>query len=150
MHKIVVTPFKGNLSDLIQIKLKSIESCAGVYSSAQIQSWLDYTKRPDHEKTISNDIIFGAYIDDILVGFLSYSLEKEHVKLNSLFIKPQHQGLGVARILFDRFQKATNGKPINIRSTLNAVDFYQKNGFEISGDDVSKAGFPIKLMRRTV
>jgi len=80
---------------------------------------------------------FAAFVEDQLVGFLSYAVEGDALKIVMLNVLPEHQGQGVAK----EFLKAAEAEAQSRRlsrlvvatsnDNLPAWDFYQRLGFVI-------------------
>ncbi|WP_035653124.1 GNAT family N-acetyltransferase [Flavobacterium sp. ASV13] len=106
------------------------------YSDEQIQKW-------DKNLTISQDYIrnnntFKLIENDFIIGYYSYVFENEKiVKLDNLFILPEHIGKGFGRYLLLDFlnkMKAEKIERIILDSEPNAESFYSKMGFVKIGE----------------
>lgn len=82
-----------------------------------------------------------------LVGFLAMR-DKSH--LFHLFVATTHQGLGLATILWRQAYLSLGGEgypgPITVNSTLGAVGFYQKLGFQCIGSVIRAGGIAFQPM----
>lgn len=106
------------------------------YSAEQIQKW-------DKNLTISQDYIrnnntFKLTENDLILGYYSYLFENEKtVKLDNLFILPEHIGKGFGKqLLLDFLNKMKEEKieRIILDSEPNAESFYSKMGFVKIGE----------------
>ncbi|PWB19384.1 GNAT family N-acetyltransferase [Flavobacterium sp. HTF] len=106
------------------------------YSAAQIQKW-------DKNLTISQDYIrdnntFKLVDNDLIIGYYSYVFENEKVvKLDNLFILPEHIGRGFGKYLLLDFlnrMKEEKTEKIILDSEPNAEEFYAKMGFVKIGE----------------
>ncbi|WP_426483648.1 GNAT family N-acetyltransferase [Flavobacterium sp. 2] len=106
------------------------------YSAGQIQKW-------DKNLTISQDYIrnnntFKLIENDLIIGYYSYVFENEKiVKLDNLFILPEHIGKGFGKyLLLDFLNKMKEEKieRIILDSEPNAESFYSKMGFVKIGE----------------
>lgn len=106
------------------------------YSAEQIQKW-------DKNLTISQDYIrnnatFKLIDNDLIIGYYSYVSENEKtVKLDNLFILPEHIGKGFGKQLLLDFlnrMKEQKTEKIILDSEPNAESFYSKMGFVKIGE----------------
>lgn len=106
------------------------------YSEEQIQKW-------DKNLTISQDYIrnnntFKLTENDLILGYYSYLFENEKtVKLDNLFILPEHIGKGFGKqLLLDFLNRMKEEKieKIILDSEPNAESFYSKMGFVKIGE----------------
>lgn len=106
------------------------------YSAEQIQKW-------DKNLTISQDYIrnnntFKLTENDLILGYYSYLFENEKtVKLDNLFILPEHIGKGFGKqLLLDFLNRMKEEKieKIILDSEPNAESFYSKMGFVKIGE----------------
>jgi putative acetyltransferase len=80
------------------------------------------------KKIIEDQSVIVSQIGEEVVGFCAY---KDNW-LNHLYIIPKHQHRGIGKSLLDQ-AKADNNK-LNLwvfQRNTNAIDFYEKNGFEL-------------------
>ena len=106
------------------------------YSAEQIQKW-------DKNLTISQDYIrdnstFKLVDNNVIIGYYSYVFENEKVvKLDNLFILPEHIGRGFGKYLLLDFlnrMKEEKTEKITLDSEPNAEEFYAKMGFVKIGE----------------
>jgi len=106
------------------------------YSAEQIQKW-------DKNLTISQDYIrknstFKLIEKDLIIGYYSYIFENEKVvKLDNLFILPEHIGRGFGKYLLLDFLNRIEEigiEKITLDSEPNAEEFYAKMGFVKIGE----------------
>ncbi|MEJ2765352.1 GNAT family N-acetyltransferase [Photobacterium sp. MCCC 1A19761] len=89
-----------------------------------------------------------AVMDGEVVGFGAL---RDGNYLTHLFISKQVQGSGLGKQLLGRLLHATNAREITLRSSVNAVGFYQAYGFERTGEESQFHGIrfvPMRLMRQ--
>ncbi len=67
-----------------------------------------------------------------LVGFAAL---RDNNYVMYLFVDKSTQGTGVGSQLLHFLLNTTDAKEINLRSSINAVGFYIRNGFKPSGDE---------------
>lgn len=106
------------------------------YSDEQIQKW-------DKNLTISQEYIrehgvFKLVENDLVIGYYSYVFEDEKiVKLDNLFILPEHIGKGFGKYLVLDFlnqMKELGIEKVTLESEPNAESFYSKMGFVKIGE----------------
>lgn len=106
------------------------------YSAEQIQKW-------DKNLTISREYIrehsvFKLVENDLIIGYYSYVYEDEKVvKLDNLFILPEHIGKGFGKYLVLDFlnqMKELGIEKVTLESEPNAESFYSKMGFVKIGE----------------
>jgi len=109
------------------------------YSEEQIETWAELlTITKAYIETLP---VYKLVIDDVIVGYYSFYNKEEHiVKLDNLFILPQHIGKGYGRILMADFLlrlKGTGAKKAILDSEPKAEMFYRKMGFVKTGKNES-------------
>lgn len=78
--------------------------------------------------------IIGYYINDILVGFLDYSVMYEKIEINYIFVIEKYRRKKIAYNLIEylidnnKFENIT--LEVNVNNT-SAINLYKKIGFEI-------------------
>lgn len=86
---------------------------------------------------------FLAKENGIFVGFLTMQHQyegKEVSKIHKLYILPEVQGRGIGKALLQEAEKAAaqNGSKaltLNVNRFNKAKDFYERNGFTITGEE---------------
>jgi len=97
----------------------------------------------DHAARLSETAVFGAFSGDDIVGSASwyavdFVTETHRGKINSVFVRPDRQGHGVADALFDAVLADARGKVLQLELTVSvgfprSLAFYHRRGFEITG-----------------
>ena len=113
------------------------EVCSEVYPLPQIESWAS-TKRPErYLEPIASSPFFVAELDSELVGFSHLDLEAAEVR--AVFVRPDQLRRGIGARLLAAVEAAAREaglERIVLRSSLNAVPFYEAHGF-VAGDVTS-------------
>ncbi|WP_087025027.1 GNAT family N-acetyltransferase [Thaumasiovibrio subtropicus] len=60
--------------------------------------------------------------------------------LSHLFVDKSVQGQGVGHLLLKRLMSSSSKQSITLRSSLNAVRFYERQGFNVTGPESQVAG----------
>ena len=105
------------------------------YSEEQILKW-------DSNLTISQEYIeknqvFKLTYENIIICYYSYIIIEKNVKLDNLFILPEHIGKGFGKFLINDFLnriKKEKFKKVILDSEPNAENFYIKIGFKKIGE----------------
>ena len=92
---------------------------------------------------IENQIIYLALADNDIVGYLAGSIHVEYsynttsiAELDNMFILEEYRKYGIGSTLFNEFKKyciENNIDELKVTASsknINAIKFYQKNGFE--------------------
>ena len=79
--------------------------------------------------------LYAYYIDDIIVGFIVYSIIYERAEIDYIAVDEKYRGSDIAQTLFDYFiDAASECESISLEvrcDNIRAIKFYLKNGFEI-------------------
>ncbi|MEZ9526542.1 GNAT family N-acetyltransferase [Enterovibrio norvegicus] len=70
--------------------------------------------------------------------------------LTHLFVSHASQGMGLGNQMLAYLLNSTDSKEISLRSSINAVGFYQRHGFEATGEESAFNGIrfvPMSLVR---
>jgi predicted GNAT family N-acyltransferase len=67
--------------------------------------------------------------------------------LTHLFVSKSMQGQGVGKQLLSTLLNTTDTKEISLRSSINAVGFYESYGFEATGNEAEFNGIRFVPMR---
>jgi GNAT superfamily N-acetyltransferase len=89
-----------------------------------------------------------ATIDGQIVG---YGALRNGNYLTHLFVSKNNQGDGVGKALLAVLLSGIGEIEINLRSSVNAVRFYEYNGFEVTGEEAEFNGIrfvPMRLVSR--
>ncbi|MDV5061771.1 GNAT family N-acetyltransferase [Vibrio diabolicus] len=97
----------------------------------------------DHEKFSS----VKAVSDGEVFGFAAL---RDGNYLTHLFVANSQQGSGLGRALLNHLLNQTDAREVNLRSSVNAVEFYNRNGFVATGEEAEFNGIrfvPMSLVR---
>lgn len=97
----------------------------------------------DHAARLTGSTVFAAFAGSQIIGSagwyaIDYVTETHRGKINSVFVRPEWQGRGVADALMDAIEKEARGQVIQLELTVSvgfprSLAFYQRRGFEIIG-----------------
>ncbi|HAS64235.1 MAG TPA: GNAT family N-acetyltransferase [Vibrio sp.] len=97
----------------------------------------------DDEKFLSVKAVSGGE----LLGFAAL---RDGNYLTHLFVSSSQQGVGLGRALLNHLLNQTEASEISLRSSVNAVGFYNHNGFEATAEEAEFNGIrfvPMSLVR---
>ncbi len=121
----------------------------GIITVEQIEFMLGWMYS---EEQIRKEILEGvswelAQEDATAIGFLSYQLESDgRVKLNKIYLLPEHQGRGHSRVLLEHIMHRAGelgGRDVWMqvnKGNTRAIAAYQKAGFHIESEAVFDIG----------
>ena len=112
---------------LFQIQIQAVVlGCAPYYPSEIIGVWNIGRSVAGMAKVIATGNIYSVHEADVIVGFIEI-LPSE---IPGLFIDPNYHGKGYGSELLRFAIEKIKKRPIMIQSTLNAVSFYSRHGFQ--------------------
>lgn len=85
-----------------------------------------------------------------LDGIVGFGALRDGNYLTHLFISNRFQRSGAGKLLLDALLQSTNAEEVNLRSSVNAVSFYQTCGFEVTNNEMEFNGIrfvPMRLLR---
>ena len=134
--------------DIYRIHTAAIQNtCSSHYIPEEIKAWVSRQNPHRYLPFIRREeIVIAAADDNTVLGFGHATpdtiLDEERrqqrgyiaVQIKGLFIDPQYNHKGVGTTLINHLEKTASEKGANILtvlSTLNAVEFYRKCGFDL-------------------
>ncbi len=80
--------------------------------------------------------MYGYYLDDVLVAFLSFKEREDEVKIKDIVVLPNYQNNGIGKIMIDYVKNYAN--KVNKKIVLKMIyeneslrKWYEKNGFKL-------------------
>jgi len=141
----------SDVRDMHELHARAVDaSCRGYYSDDQIRVLLIGRTAEGYLPAIERGEMFVMESDGRMVGFGHATVGEVQV----LFVEPDWAGRGVGGALLEhalRLAKQGHEGPIQLKSTLNAVGFYEAHGFvEVGPTELDKHGvaLPFVLMER--
>lgn len=120
-------------------------SYLSILSREQLDYMLEMMYSPasyTEQISIKNHHFLLASEDGVFLGFSSYELNylSETTKIHKLYVLPEAQGKGVGQklvsIIENEAAKNSNDKVVlNVNRYNKAIHFYQKAGFETTGEE---------------
>jgi GNAT superfamily N-acetyltransferase len=124
----------SDVEEIFGVHMSSIRDvCGAMYDAAQIDSWT-CRKRPEgYLEPIANHPFFVAEVEGALVGFSELNPETREVC--AVYVRPDRlrQGIGRGLLLVETAAHERRLPRLHLSATLNAVPFYQANGYVSDG-----------------
>ena len=130
-----------------------IEFIAPDYSNVGIKTFRDkFIENKDFKDRFKsgNQIMYGAYIKEKLVGVVSISSDNH---MSCLFVHKEYHRRGIATILYKKMVlelKKKNVKRITVNASPYAVPFYHSVGFKDLGEPKNYNGIIYTPMEATI
>ncbi len=115
------------------LSLKDLDNIVQLQSQCFPDGW---NKRMLEDGLLSGNMQgLVAVKDDILLGFITYSVNSDFAEIMDILVRPTHRKTGVATTLFNNFltliKGATKKVSLEVRqSNEQAINFYDKMGFK--------------------
>jgi GNAT superfamily N-acetyltransferase len=105
----------------------------------EIEGWDEAEQRRLHAQRFQSQTFFVLQASGLEVGILALARASDEIKLNQLFILPEHQGKGYGSACMHRLiaEAETAKMPIRLKVlkvNLRALTFYQRLGFTDGGE----------------
>ena len=110
-----------------------LEICTSHYSAAEVEAWASRRPPGCHLRAIRSREFFVATDDAGIVGFGQLDLATGEVE--AVYVHPRALRHGVGTCLLGALEelgRAGGVSALHLKSTLNAVPFYQHAGFQIA------------------
>jgi ribosomal protein S18 acetylase RimI-like enzyme len=122
------------------------EKHAGAAKESQIAAFASRARsRPQ------NDTTLVAKEGDEVIGFLRATTGESIIEIRSLYVLPEHTSMGIGTALWDRaltFLPPHLPVVVDVATNTRAVGFYERLGFQDTGQRMIEEGLP--LMRMTL
>jgi putative acetyltransferase len=117
------------------------EVCSAVYDATQIEAWTSRKRPEGYLEAIARNHFIVAVVDGRVVGFSE--LDGEKGVLSALYVHPDQVRQGVGSKLLEAVEAAARERAIarlRVQATLNAVVFYQAQGYVVEGEGACALG----------
>jgi ribosomal protein S18 acetylase RimI-like enzyme len=133
---------KVDVADLESVKLLIGQvSAVDVLPHFNVQGKAEYKTRvlPDIITTFDTERFQTLKVVDSgeVIGFAAL---RDGNYLTHLFVSKSVQGQGIGKRLLGTLLNTTDAKEISLRSSVNAVGFYESYGFEVTGSEADFNG----------
>jgi len=107
--------------------------CKDHYAEQEMKAWTDRLTPELFDEGIKdeNNVGVAAVAENIVIGYGFFNVSDR--ELRALYVLPQYAGQGAGRLIMARLEEMAQGKNIrrlSLQSTVNAVEFYQKLGYQ--------------------
>ncbi len=117
------------------------ETCAPWYAPEQLRPWLALIEPAAYDPALLHKVVLVAERDAAdgreLAGLGILDVEERMV--GAVYVAPGAMGRGVGSRLLEALEAEASGRGVaelGVKSTLNAVGFYARRGYERLSDDV--------------
>ena len=110
--------------------------CAKHYAADQVERWAGFLT-PEHYTAVITDPrrqVVVAEMAGKIVGFGQFHPDAAEVE--AVYVDPEHAGVGVGSALMRHFEdraRQSSLPSLRLTATLNAVPFYRRQGFLVTG-----------------
>lgn len=122
IRKILTDYYNSSIVNLVMSVFLEYE--APDYSQEGIDTFSAYV---NDENVMRNLDMYGAFIDDEVVGIIAARNGGKHISL--FFVDSKYHRKGIGKMLFSAFIKDNPAKVITVNSSPYAVEIYRKLGF---------------------
>lgn len=93
--------------------------------------------------------VIVAELDDRLAGFAAVVIADDMAELDGLFVEPEHwrKGIGSALVDIAVHEARRQGLAMTVVANPSAREFYEKCGFNVEGDAVTRFGPALRMSR---
>ena len=137
--------------------LESVKLLIGQVSAVDVLPHFNVQGKAEYQTCVLSDIITTFDVERFqtlkvvdsgeIVGFAAL---RDGNYLTHLFVSKSLQGQGIGRRLLRALLNTTDAKEISLRSSVNAIGFYESYGFETIGSEADFNGIrfvPMRLVR---
>ncbi len=132
---IVIRDMKADDRDaVISIhKLSIFSLCRDYYTEQEMKAWTARLTPELFDEGMKDENNVGVVADasTFVIGYGFFSVSDR--ELRALYVLPEYKGRGVGRLIMARLEDMAREKSISrlsLQSTINAVDFYEKYGYQ--------------------
>jgi GNAT superfamily N-acetyltransferase len=96
-----------------------------------------YMPKEELQREMSSMTFFGWQEENRLVGVMGFQPVKDVTLIRHAYVLPEHQGKGIGTRLLNHLKQMTRTRQLLVgtwSAATWAIDFYQKQGFELMSD----------------
>ena len=121
------------------------------YSVEEVREWAGTDERSPTDYTVdaADEHFTVAVRDGEVAGFGHLVLDVKEV--HAVYVHPDHARRGVGSALLTELEGYARGRgcrKLSLQSSLNAVEFYERAGYEKTGEGVSPGGLAVVEMEK--
>ncbi|MBD5771289.1 GNAT family N-acetyltransferase [Marinomonas colpomeniae] len=135
------------IQKVIPTDLDTVTALVKEVSEVDVLPWFNSQGQEEYKGRVLPDLAttfdegrflsIKAVSDGKLLGFAAL---RDGNYLTHLFVSQSSQGVGLGRELLRFLLNATEAKEVSLRSSINAVGFYERNGFMATGEEAEFNG----------
>ncbi len=150
------------LDDLASVryvhKSSFVALCGANHSEEEVQAHIDMVNSKQYVDLILANNMYCAWIGNEIVGTAGWSPADDSghtARINLVCVRPMFNNIGIGRLLIRNSElraKSAGFFDYSVRSNINAVPFYQLQGYSISSHGIMhtrmKIDLPVAFMRK--
>ncbi len=109
---------------------------------------------PDELESEKENILIGAFEDDDILGCCMLVEENSRIiRLRQMAVLNNLQGKGVGRAIMnfaENIARDRGYKVLSMHARKNAIGFYEKMGYHVTGDEFTEVTIPHLLMEKNL
>lgn len=113
---------------------------------------LDFT--PEDLEREKEDLLIAAYEDDEMLGCcILTQITPNTVRLRQMAVKAGLQGKGIGRVLMqfaENISRDRGNKKLTMHARKTATGFYEKLGYQITGEEFNEVTIPHYIMEKAL
>jgi putative acetyltransferase len=120
--------------------------CAAFYEIEQIDAWSSGKEASGYLEPIATRVFLVAVAEDLVVGF--GELVAEAGEIRAVYVRPDRVRQRVGSALLAALEAEAHDRSVarlSLRSTVNAVPFYERYGYVSDGADVAVVRGGVRL-----
>ncbi len=135
------------IQKIIPTDLDAVTVLVKEVSEVDVLPWFNSQGQQEYKERVLPDLVttfdedrflsIKAISDGKLLGFAAL---RDGTYLTHLFVSQSSQGVGLGGQLLNFLLNATEAKEVSLRSSINAVGFYERNGFVATGEEAEFNG----------
>jgi GNAT superfamily N-acetyltransferase len=122
------------------------ELCKSHYGKKEITQWLDSLRPEAYDRVLREREVFVAEKENEIVGYGQLDLQDKEIE--AIYVSPTCVGQGVGMLLLERLEEVAGESGVtwlHLCSTLNAVGFYERKGYQARGNTVCRLPTGVNL-----
>lgn len=135
MEVLIRSATAADAEEICSVHIAAIRKvCCSAYDPAQIESWAGGKSPERYLVPIARHPFFVAVVDEYIIGFCD--LDPQGGRVLALYVHPAYLRQTVGNRLLQAAEAAARDRSLSrlrLRATLNAIPFYEANGYTVDG-----------------
>lgn len=129
-------------------------------TESEIAAFVAFVRSPAYSDMLRAESLYGAFIDGQLIGTASWQVNGDDgqlARISSVYVDPMFMRMGIGcRLLAEVEARAFRSgfNQLGISSTINAVPFFERAGYQVASRGVKTLGagcaLPVAFLRKIV